>query len=143
MPRQRKENQPVSIRMDRELYDKLVRFCGKSGQPKTTAIERAVAEYIDKYEEAYLPKQAVSDYAEAAEETPSAPAPASIPAQPPRQTVRKPEIPRTITRTPAAEKKNVKTDAGKGKKTKEAEKAKKKDKQDPKKGKKKSNSKKK
>ena len=141
MPRQRKENQPISIRMDRELYDKLVRFCGKSGQPKTTAIERAVAEYIDKYEETYLPKQAAAHYAGAAEEIPSAVAPVSAPAQWPRQPVRTPETPRTITRAPAAEKKNVKTDAGK--KTKDAEKAKKKDKQDPKKGKKKSNSKKK
>ena len=143
MPRQRKENQPISIRMDKELYDKLVRFCGKSGQPKTTAIERAVAEYIDKYEEAYFLKPAASDYAEAAEEAASVAVPVSIPAL---QPVRKPETPGTITRAPAAvadEKKNVNMGVGKGKKTKEAGKAKKKDKQDPKKGKKKSNSKKK
>ena len=128
MPRQRKENQPLSIRMDRELYDKLVRFCEKSGQPKTTAIERAVAEYIYKYEEAYLPKQTAAEYAEAAEEIASVAAPVSAPAQQLRQPVRTPEMPRTITRAPAAitaEKKNVKTDAGKDKKSSEAEKVKK------------------
>ena len=142
MPRQRKENQPLSIRMDRELYDKLVRFCEKSGQPKTTAIERAVAEYIEKYSGSFLQKQAAENHAESTEAVPIATSD-NVPVQQPRQPVRKPEIPRTITLSPAAEKKNVTSDAGKGKKTKEAEKSKKKDKQDPKKSKKKSNSKKK
>ena len=50
MPRQKKDSQPFSIRMDKTIYEKLVQFCDESGQPKTIAIERAVEEYINKYD---------------------------------------------------------------------------------------------
>lgn len=49
MAREKKENVPVSIRMEKQTYDRLVKFCEKSGQPKTIAIERAVNLYIDEY----------------------------------------------------------------------------------------------
>ena len=41
---------PVSIRMNRELFDRLSTFCDESGQSKTKAIERALSNYIDEYE---------------------------------------------------------------------------------------------
>ena len=49
MAREKKENVPVSIRMEKQTDDRLVKFCEKSGQPKTIAIERAVNLYIDEY----------------------------------------------------------------------------------------------
>ena len=47
MPRARKESHPFNIRMDKEVYDRLTEHCAQSGQPKTTAVERAVMMYID------------------------------------------------------------------------------------------------
>lgn len=49
MAREKKENVPVSIRVEKQTYDRLMKFCEKSGQPKTVAIERAVNLYIDEY----------------------------------------------------------------------------------------------
>ena len=49
MPRTKKENVPVSIKMEKQTYDRLVEYCRESGQPKTTAIERAVNLYIDTF----------------------------------------------------------------------------------------------
>lgn len=49
MARPKKENHPISIRMDKAIYDRLNEFCEVSGQPKTVAIERALAAYMQKY----------------------------------------------------------------------------------------------
>ena len=49
MAREKKENVLVSIRMEKQTYDRLIEFCEESGQPKTVAIERAVNLYIDEY----------------------------------------------------------------------------------------------
>lgn len=49
MAREKKENVPVSIRMEKQTYDRLAEFCEEFGQPKTVAIERAVNLYIDEY----------------------------------------------------------------------------------------------
>jgi len=51
MPRQKKENQPLSLRMEINTYNRLVAYCERAGQSKTVAIERAVNKYIDEYEE--------------------------------------------------------------------------------------------
>ena len=48
MARPRKENHPISIRMDKTIYNQLTEFCETSGQPKTVAIERAINEYTTK-----------------------------------------------------------------------------------------------
>ena len=48
MARPKKENHPISIRMDKAIYDRLTEFCEVSGQPKTVAIERAISEYTTK-----------------------------------------------------------------------------------------------
>lgn len=47
MAREKKENVPVSIRMENQTYERLAQFREESGQPKTVAIERAVNLYID------------------------------------------------------------------------------------------------
>ena len=49
MARPKKENHPISIRMDKAIYDKLTEFCEVSGQPKTVAIERALLDYMKEY----------------------------------------------------------------------------------------------
>lgn len=49
MARPKKPNHPVTVRLEQELYDRLNDFCERSGQPKTVAIERALAMYIEDY----------------------------------------------------------------------------------------------
>lgn len=49
MPRAKKENVPVSVRMQKEIYEKLCQFCKDSGQSKTVAVERALEMYVDDY----------------------------------------------------------------------------------------------
>ncbi len=51
MPRPKKDNHPLSVRMDADVYNRLESYCETSGVPKTTAIERAVSLYIDNYDE--------------------------------------------------------------------------------------------
>ena len=51
MARPKKENTPTSFRLDTEIVERLEQFCKDSGQSKTTAVERALAMYIDDYEE--------------------------------------------------------------------------------------------
>lgn len=51
MARPKKENHPVTVRMEKQLYDRLNDFCERYGQPKTVAIERAVKAYIDDYDD--------------------------------------------------------------------------------------------
>ena len=49
MARPKKENHPISIRMNKAIYDRLNEFCEVSGQPKTVAIERALEVYINSF----------------------------------------------------------------------------------------------
>lgn len=42
MARPKKDNHPVTVRMEEELYNRLNDFCERSGQPKTVALERAL-----------------------------------------------------------------------------------------------------
>jgi len=49
MPRLKKDNHPISIRMEQDLYDRLNQFVEDSGQPKTVAIERALEMYLNDY----------------------------------------------------------------------------------------------
>jgi predicted transcriptional regulator len=49
MARPKKDNVPVSLRLERKVFKKLNEFCEDSGQPKTVAMERALAMYIDDY----------------------------------------------------------------------------------------------
>lgn len=51
MAKARKENVPVSVRMEKSIYERLNQFCEDSGQSKTVAVERALEMYIDDYYE--------------------------------------------------------------------------------------------
>ena len=51
MKRVKKETQSVTLRMEKELCDRLNDYCARSGQSKTVAIERAVDAYIKNYDE--------------------------------------------------------------------------------------------
>ena len=51
MAKARKENVPVSVRMEKNIYERLNQFCEDSGQSKTVAVERALEMYIDDYYE--------------------------------------------------------------------------------------------
>lgn len=49
MPRQKKNNVPVSFRLEKEVFDRLEKFCADSGQSKTVAVERALDGYFRQY----------------------------------------------------------------------------------------------
>lgn len=49
--RAKKDNVPVSVRLEKGIFEKLSKFCEDSGQPKTVAVERALEMYIDDYYE--------------------------------------------------------------------------------------------
>lgn len=51
MARAKKDNVPVSVRLEKGIFEKLSKFCEDSGQPKTVAVERALEMYIDDYYE--------------------------------------------------------------------------------------------
>lgn len=49
--RAKKDNVPVSVRLEKGIFEKLSKFCEDSGQPKTVAVERALEMYINDYYE--------------------------------------------------------------------------------------------
>lgn len=49
MPRPKKDNHPLSMRIDKNIYERLNQYCADSGQTKTMAIERALVSYMDDY----------------------------------------------------------------------------------------------
>ena len=49
MPRQKKNNVPVSFRLEKEIFDRLEQFCEDSGQSKKVAVERALDGYFRQY----------------------------------------------------------------------------------------------
>ena len=51
MSKEKKISQPLSMRMNHDLFEKLEKFCEDSGQSKTTAIERSLSKYIEEYYE--------------------------------------------------------------------------------------------
>ena len=51
MPRQKKDSQPICIKMDKATYDRLEAYCERAGQSKTVAIERALNKLIDEYDD--------------------------------------------------------------------------------------------
>lgn len=50
MSHKKKKSQPMSLRIEQTIADRLSAFCEQSGQSKTIAIERAIVAYIDDYE---------------------------------------------------------------------------------------------
>lgn len=46
-----KDSKAMTVRLDSELFERLNKYCEKSGQTKTTAVERALAMFIEDYNE--------------------------------------------------------------------------------------------
>lgn len=46
-----KDSKAMTVRLDSDLFDKLNEYCEKSGQTKTTAVERALVMFIEDYNE--------------------------------------------------------------------------------------------
>ncbi|MBQ8934108.1 MAG: ribbon-helix-helix protein, CopG family [Lachnospiraceae bacterium] len=51
MPRQKKDAQPISLKMDKSTFERLEAYCERAGQSKTVAIERALNKMIDEYDD--------------------------------------------------------------------------------------------
>ena len=49
MPRPKKDAKILNIRLDKEINNKLERFCEESGQSKTVAVERFLNRCLDEY----------------------------------------------------------------------------------------------
>lgn len=47
MPRKRKDGHYINYYIDREIYERLEKYCEVSGQTKTVAIERILKQYFD------------------------------------------------------------------------------------------------
>ena len=58
MPRPKKDNHSMTIRLATPIFDRLTEFCDHSGQSKTIAIERALTMYMNDY---YEKQQLIAD----------------------------------------------------------------------------------
>lgn len=50
MARAKKNGTYLNVCIETEIYYKLEQFCIEAGQTKTVAVERALTDYIDRYE---------------------------------------------------------------------------------------------
>ena len=50
MARQKKDGTYLNVRIETSIYNRLNELCDDAGQTKTTAVERALTEYLDNYE---------------------------------------------------------------------------------------------
>ena len=51
MGRPKKNGKYLNICIKLPIYERLETFCEESGQPKTTAVERALLAYLDDYDD--------------------------------------------------------------------------------------------
>lgn len=49
MPRQKKDAVLLSLKLERQINDRLEKYCAETGQTKTTAIERMLQNELEKY----------------------------------------------------------------------------------------------
>ena len=50
MPRKKKDGRYINYYLDRKIYERLERYADKKGQQMTTALERILKEFLDKYD---------------------------------------------------------------------------------------------
>ena len=50
MPRQKKDNEPLNIRLDKALAEQLAEYCRDTGATKTAAVEKALSIYFEDYQ---------------------------------------------------------------------------------------------
>lgn len=51
MSRQKKDGIYLNIKLERDLYNRLIQISEEAGQTKTIIVERALSLYFDEYEE--------------------------------------------------------------------------------------------
>lgn len=51
MGRPKKEGQYLNVRIDRDVYDKISEICEEAGHTKAFVVEKALASFIEEYEE--------------------------------------------------------------------------------------------
>lgn len=49
MPRPKKDFEPLNCKLDKEVAEKLTRFCDETGITKTKAVEHAIEKYVDEF----------------------------------------------------------------------------------------------
>ena len=49
MPRSKKDARILNIKLSTPVYNKLEEFCEESGMPKTTATEKILSSFFEKY----------------------------------------------------------------------------------------------
>lgn len=49
MARQKKNGIYLNVCIEKTIYEELESFCSEAGQTKTTAVERALVEYLENY----------------------------------------------------------------------------------------------
>ena len=49
MPRSKKDAKILNIKLSTPVYKKLEEFCEESGMPKTTATEKILSQFFEKY----------------------------------------------------------------------------------------------
>ena len=51
MPRTKKDGKFLNCYVDKEILEKLERYCGKTSIPKTSVVEKALSQYLMQFEE--------------------------------------------------------------------------------------------
>lgn len=49
MSRPKKDAKNLNIKLDREIYDRLEQFCDETGMTKTTATEKILTQFFERY----------------------------------------------------------------------------------------------
>ncbi len=50
MPRAKKDGKFLNCYIDREILEKLEQYCGETGIPKTSVVEKALGQYLMQFE---------------------------------------------------------------------------------------------
>ena len=50
-PRRESAVRMVSVRVDEDIYDELTALCTETGQTKTFAVQKAIEQYVQRYNE--------------------------------------------------------------------------------------------
>lgn len=50
MPRQKKDNEPLNIRLDKALAEQLAAYCRDTGATKTAVVEKALTIFFEDYQ---------------------------------------------------------------------------------------------
>ena len=51
MPRPKKASDTLNCKVEKQISDKLIRLCEETGLSKTKVVEKALIQYIERYQE--------------------------------------------------------------------------------------------